>query len=93
LPIAVGLLMASEQLQADLARALIIDELSLDGIVRHTNGVLPMAALARNQGFKTLFVPPSDAPEAALVPDLDVYPIELDFCTVTVLLRIICSEF
>ena len=38
-----------------------------------------MAALARTQGFKTLFVPASDAPEAALVPDLDVYPIETLF--------------
>jgi len=79
LAIAVGLLMASEQVQADLSRTLIIGELSLDGIVRHTNCVLPMAALARAQGFKTLFVPASDAPEAALVPDLDVYPIETLF--------------
>ena len=82
LPIAVGLLMASEQLQADLSRALIIGELSLDGMVRHTNGVLPMAALARERGFDTLFVPASDAPEAALVPDLNVYPIETLFALV-----------
>jgi len=82
LPIAVGLLMASEQLTADLSRALIIGELSLDGIVRHTNGVLPMAALARERGFDTLFVPASDAPEAALVPDLNVYPIETLFALV-----------
>jgi magnesium chelatase family protein len=82
LAIAVGLLMASEQVQADLSRTLIIGELSLDGIVRHTNGVLPMAALARTQGFKTLFVPAGDAPEAALVPDLDVYPIETLFALV-----------
>jgi magnesium chelatase family protein len=82
LPVAVGLLMAAEQLQANLSRALIIGELSLDGIVRHTNGVLPMAALARTQGFKTLFVPASNAPEAALVPDLDVYPIETLFALV-----------
>jgi magnesium chelatase family protein len=74
--------MAAEQLQADLARALIIGELSLDGIVCHTNGVLPMAALARTPGFKTLFVPASDAPEATLVPDLDVYPIETLFALV-----------
>jgi len=74
--------MGAEQLQADLARALIIGELSLDGIVRHTNGVLPMAALARTHGFKTLFVPASDAREAALVPDLDVYPIETLFALV-----------
>ena len=82
LPIAVGLLMASEQLNADLSRALLIGELSLDGMVRHTNGVLPMAALAREKGFDTLFVPASDAPEAALVPDLTVYPIETLFALV-----------
>jgi magnesium chelatase family protein len=82
LPIAVGLLIASEQVAADLSRALIIGELSLDGIVRHTNGVLPMAALARERGFDTLFVPASDAPEAALVPDLNVFPIETLFALV-----------
>jgi magnesium chelatase family protein len=82
LPIAIGLLMASEQLSADFSRALIIGELSLDGVVRHTNGVLPMAALAREKGFDTLFVPASDAPEAALVPDLNVYPIETLFALV-----------
>jgi magnesium chelatase family protein len=79
LPIAVGLLIASEQLAADLSRTLVIGELSLDGIVRHTNGVLPMAAVARERGFSDLFVPASDAPEAALVPDLNVYPIETLF--------------
>src|SRR5512146_2214045 len=41
-----------------------------------TYGVLPMAAMAREQGFKTLFVPASDAAEAALIPGLDIYPIE-----------------
>lgn len=82
LPIAVGLLLASEQIRADLSRTLIIGELSLDGMVRHTNGVLPMAALARDKGFNTLFVPASDAPEAALVPDLRVYPIESLFALV-----------
>jgi magnesium chelatase family protein len=46
LPIAVGLLMASGQLRADLSRTFIIGELSLDGAVRHTNGVLPKAARA-----------------------------------------------
>ena len=79
LPIAVGLLVASEQISADLSRTLIIGELSLDGVVRHTNGVLPMAAVAREHGFRTLFVPATDAPEASLVPDLDVFPIETLF--------------
>ncbi len=82
LPIAVALLMASEQLNADVSRALVIGELSLDGVVHHTNGVLPMAVLAREKGFDTLFVPAADAPEAALVPDLTVYPIETLFALV-----------
>lgn len=76
LPIAVGVLVASEQITGNLSDALIIGELSLDGTVRHTSGVLSMALLARDQGIKTLFVPAVDAPEAALIPDLDVYPIE-----------------
>ena len=42
LPIAVGLLMASEQLQADLSRTSIIGELSFDGTVLYTNGILPL---------------------------------------------------
>lgn len=76
LPIAVGLLAASEQITAELSKALIIGELSLNGAVRHTNGVLSMALLARERGIKRLFVPSADAPEAALIPELDVIPIE-----------------
>ncbi len=76
LPIAVGILAATQQVTADLSSALIIGELSLDGAVRHTNGVLSMAMLARDRGIQTLFVPASDAPEAALISDIQVIPIE-----------------
>jgi magnesium chelatase family protein len=76
LPIAIGLLQASDQITADLSDAMIIGELSLDGTVRHTNGVLSMAMQAQNAGVKRLFVPASDAPEAALIGELEVYPIE-----------------
>lgn len=76
LPIAVGLLAASEQLTPDLGSTLVIGELSLDGTVRHTNGVLSMAILAQERGIKTLFVPAADSPEAALIPGIDVIPIE-----------------
>jgi magnesium chelatase family protein len=50
-------------------------ELSLDGAVRHVRGVLPMTALARAEGYRRVFVPVDDAPEAALVPDVDVIPV------------------
>ncbi len=76
LPIALGALIASGQLSDDcVADSLVIGELSLDGSVRHVRGVLPMAALARQQGIRRIFTPPSDAPEAALIPDLEVYPV------------------
>lgn len=77
LPIAVGVLVATEQLsQQSLEGAMFIGELSLDGSVRHVRGILPMAALARAEGFKKLFVPVEDAPEAALIPGVEIYPVD-----------------
>ena len=75
LPIAVGILLASEQILADLDGAIIMGELSLDGGVRHVSGVLPVAVMAQEQGYQTLYVPAEDAPEASLIDGLDVYPI------------------
>ena len=77
LPIALGALAASDQVQPEwLEGSIAVGELSLDGSLRHVRGVLPMAALARAQGFARLFVPAVDAPEAGLIPELDVYPVE-----------------
>jgi magnesium chelatase family protein len=77
LPIALGALAASGQiLPIGLEGTLAVGELSLDGSVRHVRGVLPMAALAREQGFKRLFVPAIDAAEAALIPEMEVIPVE-----------------
>ncbi|HXW00397.1 MAG TPA: YifB family Mg chelatase-like AAA ATPase, partial [Anaerolineae bacterium] len=76
LPIAIGLLLASERIFGDVSQAIIMGELSLDGGVRHVSGVLPMANLARQEGFTTLFVPIEDAAEASLLGGLTVYPIE-----------------
>lgn len=76
LPIAAALLALSEQIPSEMDHALFLGELSLDGSVRHVNGVLPMAYLAKEQGYKSIFVPQPDAPEAALVEGLDVYPVE-----------------
>jgi magnesium chelatase family protein len=76
LPIAVGVLsMLGIIPLEELISSMIIGELSLDGSVRHVRGVLPMAALARQQGFKRIFVPAGDAPEAALIPNLEVIPV------------------
>ncbi len=75
LPIAVGLLLATGQIYVDINDAMFIGELSLDGTVRHVSGVLPLARLARELGLKRLFLPAMDAPEAALIPGLEVYGI------------------
>lgn len=76
LPIAVALLAVAEQIPADLDGAIFLGELSLDGSVRHVEGVLPMAHAAKELGYKAIFVPQVDAPEAALVEGIDVYPVE-----------------
>ncbi len=76
LPIAVGVLVMNGLLpQQAVEGALVIGELSLEGTVRHTRGVLPMAAAARDNGFQRVFVPRVDAAEAALIPDLEVIPV------------------
>jgi magnesium chelatase family protein len=72
LPIALGILMASEQLCADLSDTIAIGEIALDGRLRHTQGILPVAVAARARGFKKVIVPHDDAAEAALVPGIDV---------------------
>ncbi|RMF02062.1 MAG: ATP-binding protein, partial [Chloroflexi bacterium] len=75
LPIAIGILLAAEQFHGNVEQAIVMGELSLDGSVRHVSGVLPMANLAVQEGFTTLFVPAEDAPEAALIEGLTVYPV------------------
>jgi magnesium chelatase family protein len=76
LPIALGVLIASGQIPPGcLDGSLVVGELSLDGGVRHVRGVLPMAALSREQGFQRIFTPQADAAEAALIPGLEVYPV------------------
>ncbi len=77
LPIAIGLLAATQQIWAEkLQNGMFIGELSLDGTTRHTKGILSMSALARRAGFARVFVPTDDAGEAALMPDLEVIPVQ-----------------
>jgi magnesium chelatase family protein len=75
LPIAMGILAATRQIQDPLEDALLLGELSLDGSVRHVNGVLLMANMAVQQGYRRVFVPAADAAEASLIQSIDVYPV------------------
>ncbi len=78
LPIAIGILAATEQLQNKeaLEKYVIMGELSLDGELRAIKGALPIAIQARKEGFKGLFVPKVNAKEAGMVNNLNVYGVE-----------------
>lgn len=75
LPIALGILRASEQIKNNemMEQYIIMGELALDGQIRKIKGALPIAIQARKEGFKGLIVPKSNAREAALVNNLKVY--------------------
>src|SRR5579859_2189145 len=74
LPLALAILVASGQVEQPPPGAMFLGELSLDGRLRHTHGILPMVATARAAGLKQVFVPAEDAAEAALLEGLDVLP-------------------
>ncbi len=74
LPIAIGILQSSEQIFADVSKTAFLGELSLDGSLRHTNGILPMVALARDNKLSDVFVPSDDANEASLLEGINVIP-------------------
>lgn len=77
LPMAVGVLLASEQLpRQDLSKSLFFGELSLDGSLRHTAGVLPVVLLAKEKGLENVFLPSPNASEAAIVKGVHVRPVE-----------------
>ena len=77
LPIAVGILAATNQVVADkLANSVFIGELSLDGQIRGVKGVLPITAEARAKGFSQIYVPRDNAAEAAVVEGIDVLAVD-----------------
>lgn len=76
LPMALGFLLATEQLSFDHRKRLFIGELALDGSVRRVQGVLPIALFAKEKNFREIYVPEDNAYEAALVEGIDVIPVK-----------------
>lgn len=77
LPLAIGILAASESLKnGKLEEYIIMGELSLDGSILPIKGVLPIAVKARELGFKGIILPAKNSKEAAVVNNLDVYGVE-----------------
>ena len=88
LPIAIGILISSEQLTADVSQTLLLGELSLDGSLRHTNGILPMVAMAHQKGLTKVIVPDADAREASMVEGIKIIP----FSSLAQLTSYLCGE-
>ncbi|MFH2085867.1 MAG: YifB family Mg chelatase-like AAA ATPase [bacterium] len=78
LPIAVGIILASEEIECHsdkVSQSYFYGELGLDGSLKHSKGVLLAAMLAREQGVKELYVSVLSANEAAVVAEVSVYPV------------------
>ena len=88
LPIAIGILIASGQLEgAGTEGIVILGELALDGALKPVRGILPIACYARSNGSRAIIVPEVNAPEAAVMTGLEVIPCrDLDEAT-----RIVCG--
>ncbi|HEX5430002.1 MAG TPA: YifB family Mg chelatase-like AAA ATPase [Patescibacteria group bacterium] len=76
LPIALAILISSNQLSFDPSDKLFVGELALDGAIRPVSGVLPMVLMARDLGMKTVFVPKDNSREASLVSGIEIIPVE-----------------
>lgn len=74
LPIAIGIMSAVDEISTDrLPNFMMVGELSLDGSLLPVRGVLPIAIMARKQGYEGLIVPNQNVREAAVVNNLQVY--------------------
>ena len=77
LPIAIGILAASEQLSmSTLSDVVLVGELSLDAKLRGINGVLPMAIMCRQEGIKRIVLPVDNAVEARIVDMIEVVAVD-----------------
>lgn len=76
LPMAVGILLGSGQLNSNFEKSIFLGELSLDGSLRSTAGVLPMALMARERKLSKVYLPEVNAKEAAVVENLEIYPLK-----------------
>ena len=76
-PISLGILLAADHLPPiDTSQTVVLGELSLDGSLRHTPGVLPLVLMAKEKGFTQVLLPAVDAAEAAVVSGIDILPVK-----------------
>ena len=74
LPVAMGILLASGQMEAAADLPFMVGELALDGRLNAVQGILPLAMYARQKGYSSIIVPQANADEAAVLEDMEVLP-------------------
>lgn len=75
LAMAVGIILNTWGMNLDLKDSLFIGELSLEGNLRHTNGILPAVIFAKDNGFKKVYLPWINAQEGSLIDGVEIYPV------------------
>jgi magnesium chelatase family protein len=73
LPIAIGLLTATEDIKRDISETVFLGELALDGQLRPVRGALPISVEAKKKEMKRIILPAESAVEASIVEGIDVY--------------------
>ena len=78
LPMAVGILIAGEQLDNvdEYKKDFFVGELSLNGELRHVNGILPITMYAVERGFERIYLPEVNAYEASLIKGIEIIPVK-----------------
>mgnify|MGYP001593175008 FL=1 len=76
LPMALGFLLTTKQINFDYKNKLFLGEMALDGKIRPVKGVLPMAILARDMGISEIYVPKENASEASIIEEISVIPVD-----------------
>lgn len=75
LPVALGFILVTDQASFDYKNKMFAGELALDGTIRPVYGILPVAILAKDKGFKELYVPRENAAEASVVRGIKIIPV------------------
>ncbi|RJR33736.1 MAG: ATP-binding protein [Desulfobacteraceae bacterium] len=76
LPMALGILAATDLVpRSSCTDVMVLGELALDGVVRPVKGALPMSITAKERGIRGIFLPPENAPEAAVVEGINIFPV------------------
>lgn len=76
LPIAISILLNSGQIFFEPKGKLFLGELALNGSIRPVSGVLPILLMAKEKGFKQVFIPRENSKEASLVSDIEIIPVK-----------------